>query len=155
MRRIEQSVDRQIALLENHQRHKVLHRLGFAVEMDLPKSARGSDGKRYAVAEFPPGKIPYIPVVDAWFVSMALAEELASFFARDNQGKGIDFYPAICTIDLMENMYIYGEGDDGDSVKLDLVCMECGMIIPTFANNVPCTDYFCCSGCMEKIAEQL
>lgn len=110
MRRIDQSVDRQIAALEHIRKRGDLHTVGFAIEMSLPPQHRGRDGKRYAAAECPPGRIPYVLVVDAWFVSMALAELLAELFARDNPGSKIEFYPALCNI-TDESFYVYGQDD--------------------------------------------
>lgn len=125
MRRIDQSVDRQIAALEHFQRKGDLSRLGFAIEMDLPRNCRGSDGKRYAAAESPPGWIPYIPVVDPWFISLALAEMLAEMFATDNDGRKIDFYPALFALNEDSGgkiFYAYG------SACRDSICSQCGGI---------------------------
>ena len=151
MRRPEQNQNRQFDIIEQFQRKGELHKLAFAIEMDMPKKWRGTDGKRYAAAEMPTGGIPCIPLVDAWFVSLAMAEELASLFARENEGKGIDFYPALCTIDT-DGLIVYGA--DG-AIERDYICMECGRIVTLPDHSPPDDHYFCCRQCLDAIAAQL
>lgn len=147
MRQLTQTVERQNKVIEQATARGELSRMAWFVEVHAAdKRFRGVDGKRYFCYEFPPRSIPIVPITGNGVMDRIAIELFTMLVEEANQGKRLEFYPALSWLHEMQDEPFYRL----ENLALDLVCPTCGAVraAPTAHDE---TGPVVCPGCMADV----